>query len=52
MAMYLFLLLCFLGFVSFVAGVYILFGLGFGLIAGSVALFVVANFLRKGMTGG
>ena len=34
-----------------VAGVFILAGLGWSLLAGAGALFLIAGFVRKGLTG-
>ncbi|MCY1464493.1 hypothetical protein D9M71_825220 [compost metagenome] len=47
----LYLLLGMLGLALFVAGAFVLFGLGWALMAGSVSAFAMAAFLRKGMSG-
>lgn len=39
------------GFVLAVAGVYVLLGLGWALLAGACSLLLIAGFLRKGLTG-
>ena len=44
-----FILLALCGFVSVVAGVYVLQGLGWALIAGGLALLLTAGFVRKGL---
>jgi len=46
----LFIVLALIGSLLAVAGVYILFGLGWSLLAGSLFAFSGASFLRKGMT--
>jgi len=33
------------------AGVHVLFGLGWALLAGAASLLLIAGFLRKGLTG-
>lgn len=40
------------GLVLLVAGVFLLQGAGWALVAGGAALFAVSAFLRKGMTSG
>jgi hypothetical protein len=46
----LFILLALSGSLLAVAGAYILFGLGWSLVAASIFSFAGASFLRKGMT--
>ena len=46
----LFIFLALTGSLRAVAGVYILFGLGWSLLSGSILSFAGASFLRKGMT--
>lgn len=46
-----YLLLGALGLALFVAGAFVLFGLGWSLMAGACASFAGAAFIRKGMTG-
>ncbi|MEN5029098.1 MULTISPECIES: hypothetical protein [Pseudomonas] len=46
---YILLALC--GFASAVAGVYVLQGLGWALIAGGLSLLSIAGFVRKGLIG-
>jgi hypothetical protein len=46
----LFLLVAMAGLCLFVAGVYVLAGIGWALIAGAVALITAAGFIRKGLT--
>ncbi len=46
----LFVALSLLGAFTAVAGVYILYGLGWALLSGSLLSFAGASFLRKGMT--
>lgn len=40
------------GFALAVAGVFVLAGLGWSLLAGSVSLLLIAGFVRKGLTDG
>lgn len=47
-----FLLLALAGACLVVAGVYLLAGLGWGLVAGGVLCLVAASFIRRGMTDG
>ncbi|GAB6406038.1 hypothetical protein PMHK_34660 [Pseudomonas sp. MHK4] len=47
--LHVFILLALCGFGSVVAGVYVLQGLGWALIAGGVALLLLAGFVRKGL---
>ena len=47
----LYILLGVLGLSLFVAGAFVLFGLGWALMAGACASFAGAGFIRKGMTG-
>ncbi|MNE80150.1 hypothetical protein D3C81_1609590 [compost metagenome] len=49
--LHVFILTALCGFGLAVAGVYILAGLGWSLLAGAVALFLIAGFVRKGLTG-
>lgn len=39
------------GFAVGVSGVYVLFGLGWSLLAGAASLLLIAGFVRKGLTG-
>lgn len=39
------------GFALGVAGVFVLHGLGWALIAGAISLLLIAGFVRKGLTG-
>lgn len=41
-----------IGFSLAVAGVYILLGLGWALLAGAISCFVSAAFIRRGLTSG
>lgn len=47
-----YLLIAVLGFAFAVAGVYILLGFGWALIAAASSCFVAAGFIRKGLTSG
>ncbi len=47
-----FILAAMCGFALATAGVYVLAGLGWSLLAGSLSLFLIAGFLRKGLTDG
>ncbi|MNC78218.1 hypothetical protein D3C75_1303830 [compost metagenome] len=47
--LFIFTALC--GFGLAIAGVYTLLGLGWSLLAGAGALFLIAGFVRKGLTG-
>lgn len=49
--LYVFISLALCGLGSAVAGVYILQGLGWSLVAGGVALLLTAGFVRKGLIG-
>ncbi|WP_288477164.1 hypothetical protein [uncultured Pseudomonas sp.] len=48
----LYLLIAALGFGLAVAGVYILLGLGWALLAGAASCFAAAAFIRRGLTSG
>lgn len=45
-----FLLSAFVGLALLVAGVFVLYGLGYALLAGGCACLSVAGFIRKGLT--
>ncbi|WP_236713898.1 hypothetical protein, partial [Pseudomonas sp. ICMP 10191] len=47
-----YLLTAVLGFALAVAGVYVLLGLGWALLAAASSCFVAAAFIRRGLTGG
>lgn len=49
--LHVFILTALCGFGLAVAGVFILTGLGWALLAGAGSLLLVAGFLRKGLTG-
>ena len=49
--LYFFIFCALCGFVLAVAGVYVLLGLGWALLAGGGALLFIAGFVRKGLTG-
>lgn len=39
------------GFAVGICGVFVLFGLGWSLLAGAASLLLIAGFVRKGLTG-
>ena len=49
--LHIFILTALSGFGLAVAGVYMLLGVGWSLLAGAGALFLIAGFVRKGLTG-
>lgn len=49
--LHVFILVALTGFGLAVAGVYVLFGLGWSLLAGAGSLLLIAGFVRKGLTG-
>jgi hypothetical protein len=49
--LHVFILTALCGFGLAVAGVFILAGLGWALLAGAGSLFLIAGFVRKGLTG-
>ncbi|WP_447590145.1 hypothetical protein [Aquipseudomonas campi] len=51
-AFYAFLLVSLAGFALLCAGVWLLAGLGWSLVAGGASLFCIAGFIRRGMTNG
>ncbi|MFK4075203.1 hypothetical protein ACI2KX_15965 [Ectopseudomonas khazarica] len=51
-AFYAFLLVSLAGFALLCAGVWLLAGLGWSLVAGASSLFCIAGFIRRGMTNG
>lgn len=51
-AFYAFLLVSLAGFELLCAGVWLLAGLGWSLVAGAGSLFCIAGFIRRGMTNG
>lgn len=40
------------GLCLFVAGIFVLYGLGWSLLAGAVSMLAVAGFIRKGLVSG
>lgn len=48
----LYMLIAALGFGLAVAGIYILHGLGWALLAGAASCFLAAAFIRRGLTSG
>lgn len=49
--LHVFILTALSGFALAVSGVYVLFGLGWALMAGAGSLLLIAGFVRKGLTG-
>jgi hypothetical protein len=47
----LFIITALAGFGLLVGGVFTLFGLGWALLAASVSMFLIAAFIKKGLTG-
>lgn len=47
-----FILVALIGFGLLCAGVWLLAGTGYALLAGAVSMFCIAGFIRRGMTGG
>lgn len=47
-----FFLASLIGFAMLCAGVWLLAGTGYALLAGAASMFCIAGFIRRGMTGG
>lgn len=52
LALFIFLTSALLGFVLLVGGVYLLAGIAWALITGSLSMFCIAGFIKRGMSNG